>query len=152
MDLDFSEAEANGWKIEPRLEARKGDRVLIGTAAALHARITEHEEGEALAVKQRQHAVLQEHHTSISRFVRLLYTLGEEHKRALSIYLNKDKHHSTRMTALEEATRARTLQNETFDKLFSHSKETLLASDDFLELQGDDALAKLDVAGDLFSS
>ena len=110
------------------------------TNADLRARL-----GDVEALEQRERARRQALHPPISGLVRLLYKLGEEHARALAIHLNEDKHRSTRLTALEQATRARKRQVEAFEGLLSHPKETLLENDDFLELQEDDVFDKLNV-------
>jgi hypothetical protein len=134
-EIDFNEAEQLGWEIAPRSEARKGDQVLRGTAVELTTLIAEYEQREAMLTEQRQHAHRAHHDSSISRLVRCLYMLDEEHARAWDRYSDKDKHHHTRMQALDNATKCLERQNETFERLFSHPKEVLLENDDFRELQ-----------------
>jgi hypothetical protein len=134
-EIDFNEAEQLGWEIAPRFEARKGDRVLRGTAAELTPLIAEHEQREAMLDEQRQHAHREHHDVSISKLVRHLYRLGEEHVRAWDRYLDESRHHHTRMQALDRATTHVERMTETFEELFGHSKEVLLENDEFRELQ-----------------
>jgi flagellar biosynthesis chaperone FliJ len=134
-DLDFNDAAKLGWEIEPRFEARKGDQVFRGTAAELTSLIAEHEERETTLEERRQHVLHRERHEPISRLVRRLGKIEEEHQREWDKYLDESQHHYTRTQALESATKMRRRQVEMFERLFEHPKEVLLANADFRELQ-----------------
>ena len=135
-DLDFNDAAKLGWEIEPRFEARKGDQVFRRTAAELSAKISEHEERDTMLAEQRQHAQRQHHDIPISRLVRRLSALKEEHRGEWDKYLDEATDHHTRMSHLAGATKMRKRQHETFEQLFKRPKEALLANPDFRELQG----------------
>jgi len=85
--------------------------------------------------EQREHALHQERHSPISRLVRLFGKLEEEHQRHWDEYSDTSANHHVRMLALERATAMRKRTNETFEQLFEHPKEMLLANDDFRDLQ-----------------
>jgi hypothetical protein len=118
-----------------RKAGRKGDQRLIGTAAELTAKISEHEERETMLSEQRQHAHREHHDVPISRLVRVIANLEEEHRREWDKYLDETTHHHTRMSHLDGARQIRKRQHETFEQLFERPKEVLLANADFRELQ-----------------
>jgi hypothetical protein len=134
-DLDFNEAEALGWEIAPRFEARKGDQVFRGTAAELSTRIAEHEQREALHAEQLARARGQHHASNISGLIRRFCGFEQQHGRAWDIYEDESQHHSTRLKAIESATAWRKRSTEAFEELLRQPKEALLESEDFLALQ-----------------
>jgi hypothetical protein len=134
-EIDFNEAEALGWEIAPRFEARKGDQVLRGTAAELSTRIAEHEQREALHAEQLASAHGKHHGENISGLIRRIRGFEGEHRRAWDIYEDESQHHSVRLKAIESATAWRKRENEAFEELFRQPKEALLENEDFLELQ-----------------
>jgi hypothetical protein len=134
-EIDFNEAEALGWEIAPRVEARKGDQVFRGTAAELSTRMAEHEQREAVHAEQLARAHGQHHASNISGLVRRIYGFEQEHQRAWDKYLDQSQHHRTRMQALDSATAMRKRETEAFEELYRQPEDALLENEDFLELQ-----------------
>jgi hypothetical protein len=135
--IDFEEAAKLGWEIEPRFEARKGDQVFRGTASELTSLIAEHEERATMHADQRERALHQERHSPISRLIGRLSKQEEEYRRHWDEYSGTGANHHARMLALDRATVMRKRQVETFEQLFEHPKEVLLANVDFRELQAE---------------
>jgi hypothetical protein len=134
-DLDFNEAEALGWEIAPRFEARKGEQRFVGTAGELSTRIAEQESREALLAEQLLHARGEHHASNISGLVRRIYGFEQEHQRAWNKYLDESQHHHTRMQELDSATAMRKRGTEALEELLGHPRQVLLENDDFRELQ-----------------
>jgi hypothetical protein len=130
---DLNEAKERGWEVAPHVTVRKGDHVLQGTHEEVVKRIAELERAEALKAEQSAaHALA---NSPITALVRRIRACAREYGHQWDTYADKDRHHSTRMTALDAATEQLGKLNETFEEILRQPKEALLANPDFRELQ-----------------